>query len=356
MWDKHPSTVEDFLADETFQAYCDRSNLESVHYWQEWLNAHPTLRSTFEEAEQLYKILSGNRKPLGDQSTLLTRKIHQRPSFLSSGWLQIAATLLLCSAIALWLWHEHSHRTDEERVFVQHEPQHYETQRGQKKKITLSDGTIVFLNAVSQLHIAADFNNKQRNVYLTGEAFFEVGHDPKKPFIVHTGTYSVNVLGTKFNVRAYPTEPNSETTLIEGSVIIQATDANTGSIELKPLQKVTFKLPEKPKQQPAPQSTSTDADAHIEIVTFTEGKPADMAETAWTENRLVISERKFFELKNDLERWFDVEIEFASEEAKNLQFTATFTSSDPIITVLNALQRANHFEYDIDKDKLITIR
>src|SRR5690606_6485205 len=179
-------------------------------------------------------------------------------------------------------------------------------------KIILPDGTVVFLNAVSRLNIGADFNNKQRNVYLTGEAFFEVGHDPEKPFIAHTGAYSVTVLGTKFNVKAYPTEPVSETTLIEGSVIIQATDAHTGDIELKPLQKVTFKLLEKPKQLPAEPSISTSTD-HIEIVTFTEGKPADMAETAWTENRLVISERKFFEIKNDLERWFDVEIEFASD-------------------------------------------
>src|SRR5690606_22571909 len=89
---------------------------------------------------------------------------------------------------------------------------------GERKSIQLPDGTKVMLNAGSTIHIAADFNATSRQLTLVGEAFFDVVHNAEKPFIIHTGAMDIKVLGTVFNVRAYPGDKTSETSLLKGSV------------------------------------------------------------------------------------------------------------------------------------------
>lgn len=97
-------------------------------------------------------------------------------------------------------------------------------------KIELKDGTEVWLNALSSLRFPYIFEGDAREVYLTGEAYFKVAHDPQKPFIVHAGNTSVQVLGTSFNIDAYNTEEIT-TSLVEGSVITRAAE---NSVQLQP--------------------------------------------------------------------------------------------------------------------------
>nr|MCU0389454.1 FecR domain-containing protein [Chitinophagaceae bacterium] len=96
-----------------------------------------------------------------------------------------------------------------------------ETPRGTFFKTILSDGTAVWLNAASRLKYPATFEGNTRQVFLTGEAYFEVAHNSKKPFIVDANGTLVNVLGTHFNVKSYPEDQKTITTLVEGSVEVK---------------------------------------------------------------------------------------------------------------------------------------
>ena len=90
--------------------------------------------------------------------------------------------------------------------------------RGKNSVLKFSDGTIVHVNAGSQLVYPNTFSNNKRHAYLVGEAFFEVIHNAEMPFVVSTGKLEIEDLGTKFNVSAYPSEAVIETFLVEGKI------------------------------------------------------------------------------------------------------------------------------------------
>src|ERR1019366_6846207 len=103
-----------------------------------------------------------------------------------------------------------------------------------KSKIVLSDGSVVTLNSETTLRYPAEFNGQTREVYLDGEAFFDVAKDHKHPFIVHAGKMNVRVLGTAFNIKSYANDATSETTLIRGAIEVTMSDRPSDRIILKP--------------------------------------------------------------------------------------------------------------------------
>ncbi|MEO7048586.1 MAG: FecR family protein, partial [Ferruginibacter sp.] len=113
------------------------------------------------------------------------------------------------------------------------------TKPGSKSQVTLPDGTVVILNADSKLTYPDNFLGDTREVSLEGEAFFKVAHNKKKPFIIHSKAMDIKVLGTVFNVKAYPQESTSEATLISGSIEVTLTNHSNEKIMLKPSEKIT---------------------------------------------------------------------------------------------------------------------
>lgn len=112
---------------------------------------------------------------------------------------------------------------------------------GQKSILTLFDGTKITLNANSKLKYPTHFGETSRDVYLEGEAYFEVVHNSHKPFIVHTNEISTTVLGTKFNVCSFSDEDNIEVSLVEGKVTVSNTeDENSGEVLLKPKEQFIY--------------------------------------------------------------------------------------------------------------------
>jgi ferric-dicitrate binding protein FerR (iron transport regulator) len=96
-----------------------------------------------------------------------------------------------------------------------------ETPLGEKSKVLLPDGSEVWLNAGSRLYYGNNFNRRNREVTLSGEAYFEVAKQTQHPFTVKTKEYDVEVKGTKFNVSSYDNEQFSTTTLMEGSIVLR---------------------------------------------------------------------------------------------------------------------------------------
>ena len=114
---------------------------------------------------------------------------------------------------------------------------HIHTEKGQRVSMTLPDGTRVWLNSDSELSFPSFDQAVSRDVYLSGECYFEVAKDPGKPFTVHTGVYDVTAVGTAFNVRAYQADETVKTTLIEGEVQVSGSGIDT---RLLPDESVTY--------------------------------------------------------------------------------------------------------------------
>ncbi|WP_316815158.1 FecR family protein [Pedobacter nyackensis] len=258
-------------------------------------------------------------------------------------WISAAAVLIIISTAVVFFYQHKDQISNSTSAVVK-----FETRKGQKKQITLSDGTVVWLNSLSSLTLNDGYNEKTREVNLIGEAYFDVTHKKDKPFKVYTADFSINVLGTAFNVKAYPDDETSETTLIRGSINMQPTSDNKKTITMVPSQKVIFVKNEKLKPDHKAGKIQD-----IIVKNYQEVRDTTVVETAWTKNNLEIFDQRFIDMKGVLERWFDVQIIFTSEEVKNYKFTGTFTN-ESIVDVLIALKKTAKFNYEI-KEKTITI-
>jgi transmembrane sensor len=352
MIDRSLFNIEDFLVDNTFQLYCAGKDKLCITYWENYIKAHPEQEATINDAKRLYMILSGHKKPLNSQvDSIRQRMDFDQESFTvpirkSYTWLKIAAAILLISSIVL-VYHNNTQTLKPIANLVTN----YKTNGAERKKITLPDGTVILLNAKSTLQLNKSFNVKNREVTLVGEAFFDVTHDKNNPFKVITSDFNINVLGTTFNVKAYPDEPTSEAVLIKGIIVMESNRDGGNSITLKPSQKVVFykTLPVLPN---AKQQTPTVKGPEITINSYTKTNDSTIVEMAWTDNRLEIQDQSFAELKKTLERWYNVEILFTDAEIEKYHFTATFKNEN-LVEVLRALQSAEHFKYEIKGNKVI---
>ncbi len=351
MNDSSKFDAEDFLVDNTFQSYCAGTDKQCVAYWEKYINAHPEQQPTINEAKRLYAILSGNKRRLNDQFEAFKNKvdppIKKINAYKNLNWLKIAAAIVVVTSMVFLYRNYITDHIPQKEL----KAQLFSTKSGERKKITLSDGSIVFLNAESSLAIGKDFNDKNREVTLIGEAYFDVIHKKKKPFKVHTVDFNINVLGTAFNVRAYPDEATSEATLIRGLINMETIGSNGGIITLKPSQKVIFykSTPAKIKSKALKPVVSH---PEITINRYTLIKDSTIVETAWTQNRIEIYDQNFDEIKGVLEKWFNVEITIADTELKKYRFTATF-SHENIEQVLAALQKVENFKYEIKGNKVL---
>lgn len=172
------------------------------------------------------------------------------------------------------------------------------TPRGGQYGLVLSDGTKVYLNAASSISYPASFTENYREVEVTGEAYFEVAHDVRKPFRVKMGTQMVEVLGTHFNVNTYQNTGASRTTLLEGSVAI--TTAGQAKI-LKPGQ----------------QAVATKTGIAVSEV--------DIAEvTAWKDGFFDFTDADIQTVMREFSRWYDLDVVFEGSQTKE-----TFTGRIP---------------------------
>ncbi|WP_143307655.1 FecR family protein [Chitinophaga vietnamensis] len=236
------------------------------------------------------------------------------------------------------------------------------TKTGSKTTLVLPDGTSVALNACSRLQYDAKrFLSGDREVVLTGEAFFDVKHDPSHPFVIQSGNVNIKVLGTAFNVKAYTEDANVETTLISGKVEVSFPDNdNTKArrvVVLQPDQKLV--IPNithifSSKNQPVPTTGFAVVPVKASESNHTGAEDAK-PETAWMNDRFEFDNASFEELSHDLERWFNVTIRFRNDRYKHEAFTGAFKKQS-IDEVLQALQLTSSFHYQLDsKDNIIYI-
>lgn len=207
--------------------------------------------------------------------------------------------------------------------------------RGTKSRIELSDGSKIWLNADSKIQYPAVFAGDTREVYLNGEAFFDVAKNPSKPFIIHLANGTVRVLGTSFNVRAYDNEKVVETSVATGKVAFipkyQKRSEKQDTLFITPNNKVRYSLEED--------------QANVVPTAAAEDK-------AWTEGRLIFKGQTLEEIAIELERYFGKKVRFVDEETKGYRLTGTFQDNS-LDEIMYFLSRSKDFNYKITNSELL---
>ena len=198
-----------------------------------------------------------------------------------------------------------------------------EIPRGGEFCLTLSDGTRVWLNSETSIQYPVAFGAKERRVFVQGEAYFEVAKDAKKPFTVQFMSSSVTVLGTSFNIRAYPEEKQSQTTLAEGSVRIYSPGS---SMLLKPGEQaeVSALSGEMVKQE-------------VEVKNF----------TSWKDGRFVFEQQPLEDIMRTLERWYDIRVIFKDEGAKRISLSGNMKRYGDFSQVMKMLQMTGDVRFEL---------
>ncbi len=225
------------------------------------------------------------------------------------------------------------------------------TKPASKTQVQLPDGSIVWLNAISNLTYDKDFGKDLREVNLVGEGFFNVVKDAAHPFVIHTKVLDVKVLGTEFNVKAYPNDAYTETSLIRGSVEVTVKNRPKEKHYLKPNEKMSVanNILDAAEKTPAEKSKPI---ILTEPLTYYH-VDSTIVETSWVENKLIFQENETFrEVALKMERWYGVHISFNDDEVAEIRPFGSFTN-ETITQALDALRESFRFNYRINGENII---
>ena len=330
---------------------------------KEWIEENRQHKEYFEKLRALW-ILSG--KHAGEQKfnpelqwTILNSKMQsvskpRRIKVKIPVTLGIAASWIILFALG-YLWHNNSIRSFDSQL----KTTEISAPLGAKSVIKLPDGTTVWLNAGSKITYNQDFDKKDRNIHLIGEAYFSVASNKAKPFIVNTSGIAVKALGTRFNVKAYPEEKTITATLEEGKIDVHVLNDRKGNkqIILTPNQKVVYykktndfkdNYPNKTIKTKALPNTVSSNDQDLEIAHNVNTE----LYTSWKDDRWIIESMPLVTLAPMLERRFNMNIKFDKEDLKNYNFTGTI-EKETIEQILAAMRFTAPIDYEIQKDTIL---
>lgn len=300
---------------ELIQHICDNDNRQAKALLDELWN-NPTEKLPTEKAERILDSIISEQKNI--------TSFRRKQDFLR--WAKIAAVVsvfALCIA-ALYVTLFSSHDNLRPTAI---------TQSTQHQQLTLPDGSTVILNASSTLEYPDSFSDEPtRTVRLTGEAFFNIVHNAAKPFVVQTGTLTTTVLGTAFNVKAYPNENDITITVTRGKVRVN--DASILLGVLNPDEQITFFKASRQTKQQVVESKET---------------------IAWTDNDIYFDDISIEDAARKLEQRFHVKIRFANDQVKTCRFTATFISGEDLQQILKVICEFNGATFEKGPDGEIKI-
>ncbi|MCB6972297.1 MULTISPECIES: FecR family protein [Butyricimonas] len=188
--------------------------------------------------------------------------------------------------------------------------------KGGEYQLVLSDGTQVYLNSMTRIRYPVRFTGDTRDVELEGEAYFEVARNEGKPFVVRTACYDVTVLGTQFNVAAYRNDNMTSTTLVQGAVEVSGkgiTEARRLRVDERfVLDKVTGKV--------------------------TVEKVDVSYDTAWKDGKFRFRDVRLEDIMRDVERWYDVTVEYDGDEVKDFRFGFNMSRHETIEPLLRIFE------------------
>ena len=200
--------------------------------------------------------------------------------------------------------------------------------RGGEFKVRLQDGTLVYMNSETELKYPVRFVGKERRVYLSGEAYFEVQRDTTKPFIVVMNGNEVRVLGTEFNVRSYEDEKCQFTTLVAGKVLLTTHDHRC--IELLP------------NEQGIVDPQGDIRKEQVDVALY----------TAWKDGNFVFRKQSLEHIMEIVERWYDLKVTFEDEWCKQVSFSGNVERYDDFSKLAEMLEATGSVKFRIKNNEI----
>ncbi|MFC4870869.1 FecR family protein [Negadavirga shengliensis] len=354
-------TAEDFVLDPSFRKWILRPDAGSNLMWEELLAKYPSKLGEIEKGREILRHLSVENHlmeeeedaqlwksiekdiglpeadeseskiiPLQSKSVIEKSKQTGPKGEMGMRWLKVATiSFFVLTLGTLWTFTQEQ-QEEETNIPVVYEER--TTAPGIKTQITLSDGTVVLLNSSSQIRYIKHFEKNTREVFLEGEAFFNVAKDSLRPFVVHIGEIKTKVLGTSFNIKAYKGE-NLDISLLSGKVEVDVAMEHSRKINLLPGEALKIDFP-----------TQMIALGHFD----------EEVVMGWTRKTIIFQETPLQEAVRVLENWYGVKVEIINRPPIPVKLSGRF-ENETLTNVLEGLCYASGFEYKMQKDK-ITIK
>jgi transmembrane sensor len=214
------------------------------------------------------------------------------------------------------------------------EPNRLVVPAGQRAQLTLPDGTLVWLNAQSSLTFPARFHGKTRRVSVSGEAYFDVASNSRKPFIVSTQEMEMRVLGTEFNVYSYPEADYIRTDLVEGSLMVYSKRSPQTRVTLKPNEQVVMR----------------EGKMYVRKINSPDY-------FLWKDGIYSFENERLIDIIEKLQLYYDVKIIVKDPEIFNVRYTGKFRQRDGIDEILRIIQKIQKFTIEKErKTNTITLK
>jgi len=344
------------------KGHCENHEIENL---TEWIRSDPENARLYDEICDIWNASSKNRFDSIEALNRVKKRIISNQSGknypigiqFKYALLRVAAiiVLIMVSVVLTYIITSKTGETGSDTVSEISVP------LGSKSKILLPDGTKVILNSGSIIRYNNRFNIQTREVTIEGEAYFDVIHNRQKPFIVRTTDITIKVLGTVFNVKAYPFEGSVETTLISGSLIVEKKLDNNKIEETKllPNQRATYIRRQgtvflNDTDHESMKKVKVDNIEHIKGKVLLTKKVETDIFTSWKDNRLVFRNEAFQSLVVRLERWYGVKIIILDDDLNNYHFNGTI-ENETIQDVLQFIDYTIPIDYTV-KHNQITIK
>jgi transmembrane sensor len=249
-------STEDFVWDDLFRKWVLSPTAETEAVWVQWLTDHPEKTDLIRQARELILALHVKQVPLTEteidesvrqivaNSSELPELNRGQSWFWRYSW-RVAASLVLLAGLGWWLWTTTHTATSDPQIWTAKVETGMQERVNDGKKamlVSLSDGSVVVLRPNSRIRFPATFSSDKREVFLLGEAFFEVAHNPTHPFYVFANEVVTKVLGTSFSVRAFRDEADVSVKVRTGRVAVyaQTQHSEKDAVVLKAQQQVAY--------------------------------------------------------------------------------------------------------------------
>ena len=284
-----------------------------------------------DKAKMLLRLYTRMNKPL-QKADKGNNKPATKRSLIPRYFYPVAAVLLFCVCFIPWFVYNNLINKQPESAVI--ELVEKAVPFGQKSTIKLSDGSIVKLNSGSKLRYPSRFNGPSREVYLEGEAFFEVQKDTTRPFLVTSGDIVTSVLGTSFNIMAHSEENLIKVALVTGTVKVSHKSAgeNPFVYTLAPNEMLTYD-----KKRDKPQKSHFNVDQTL----------------AWKDRTLFFKNAGLVEMTTVLQRWYGKRFIIHNGEVITRKFSGKFESNRSLEYVLDVLCLNSNFTYQMVDDTVI---
>lgn len=357
------------------------ASAEELAVLEQMVQEHPEWQYAIQNLEDLWKRSPKEDKTAGEDAYMLhlqrmqelnlsledngrTRLVDLTERKRNFRWYWAAAAVLVILA-GLWILDPFTSRKQITTQLIS-SVNEISTRPGSKSKVQLPDGSVVWLNAGSTLTYNKDFGRENREVTLTGEGFFDVTKDKEKPFIISTESIKIKVLGTAFNVKAYPDDKKTETSLIRGSIEVTIRNRPNDKIILSPSEKLVVENDiarvenrDREWERRTGNIARTELPAIRTLMSINKLKynPVDssVAEVQWVNNKLVFRDEAFRELAVRMERWYNVKIEINDERIADERLNGIF-ETETIEQALGALKEFIPFQYQKEGNNILIYR